>query len=296
LRNTLTVGVISATQRHLRDDDAIYYLQTDAPINPGNSGGPLLDTEGRVIGMNTLIFSQSGGSEGIGFALPSSVIRREYELIRRDGRVRHGAIGVVPQTVTPALAKGLGLSRSNGVLLADVIPQSAAESAGLQVGDILISANGRPLREARDLIRMLYLFRRGETLEVELVRGSEVQKLKVAVLERPSEEDAMAELLSMEAELVRPIGIFAAPLDANVNAVMPNLRKLNGVAVVGVSVEFSGLNPGLQAGDVIYSVNKKPVASPAELRAALAAFQPGDSVVVHFEREKLLRFLAFELE
>src|SRR6185503_10080895 len=129
LANSVTMGVVSSIARQLKPDDPMIYIQTDAPINPGNSGGPLLDTEGRVVGINTFILSQSGGSEGIGFAIPSSIVHTVVEQIRKDGHVHRGQIGIRAQSITPSLAAGLGLKRDWGVFLGDVDPEGPADAA-----------------------------------------------------------------------------------------------------------------------------------------------------------------------
>ena len=132
LANSVSLGVVSAVARQIRADDPVVYIQTDASINPGNSGGPLVDVEGRVVGVNTFILSQSGGSEGIGFAVPSNIVRTVYKQIRQFGRVRRGEIGVRAQTITPELAGGLGLPQNWGVVLADVFPGGPAATAGVR--------------------------------------------------------------------------------------------------------------------------------------------------------------------
>jgi serine protease Do len=296
LQNSVSVGIVSATQRVLKPEEPVAYIQTDAPINPGNSGGPLLNVEGRVVGMNTMIMSQSGGSEGIGFAIPSDTVQRIYELIRKDGRVKRGSIGVVAQTITPEMAAALSLPVQSGAILADVLPRSAAEAAGLQVGDILVSVDGRPVKEVRDLMRTLYLFRRGEETTIEFLRGGQKQSLKVALVEKPSTEDAVSELLSVESQLIRRLGILAAPLDASVNALVPGLRKLSGVAVVGVAADYAALNPGLQSMDVIYAINNQPVATVSDVIKILNTKKPGDPVVLQVERQGSLGYLTFEIE
>ena len=151
LQNSVTNGVVSAVARQLNPEIPMVFIQTDAPINPGNSGGPLLDSQGRIAGINTMIYSQSGGNEGIGFAIPSNLVKDLYEKIRKDGRIRRGAIGVIPETITPALGAALGLNKDSGVILSDVTPRSAAEVAGLQPGDVVLSVDGKPMREERDL-------------------------------------------------------------------------------------------------------------------------------------------------
>jgi serine protease Do len=135
---------VSAAVRQLSPDKPNFYIQTDAPINPGNSGGPLLDIAGHIVGINTMIISQSGGSEGIGFAIPSNIVRRTYLGLRKDGRIRRGAIGVIPEDLTPTLASALGLDRDSGVILSGIAPHGAAEAAGLEPGDIVLAADSNP--------------------------------------------------------------------------------------------------------------------------------------------------------
>ena len=181
LANSVSLGVVSAVARQIRVDDPMIYIQTDASINPGNSGGPLVDVDGRVVGINTFILSQSGGSEGIGFAVPSNIVRTVYEQIRQFGRVRRGEIGVHSQTLTPELASGLGLPQMWGVVLADVYPGSPAAAAGLRIGDIILTLNGKTMENARQFQVNLYPRRVGETLDLEVLRGS----ARVPVLGNP---------------------------------------------------------------------------------------------------------------
>jgi serine protease Do len=156
LEGSLSLGVVSAVARQLKPESPMIYLQTDASINPGNSGGPLLDTEGRVVGINTLILSQSGGSEGIGFAAPSNIVRNVFEQIRQGGHVQRGEIGARAQTITAELAAGLGLPRPWGVVIADVAPGGPAAEAGLRIGDLVLSMDGKPMENARQFDVNLY--------------------------------------------------------------------------------------------------------------------------------------------
>ena len=156
LENSASLGVVSAVARQLKPDDPMIYVQTDASINPGNSGGPLVDAAGRMVGLNTMILSQSGGNEGIGLAAPSNIVRSVYEQIRRSGRVRRGAIGVRAQTITPPLAAGLGLVFDRGVVLSDVLPSGPAAAAGLRPGDVVIALDAKPMENARQLDVNLY--------------------------------------------------------------------------------------------------------------------------------------------
>ncbi len=145
LENTVTLGVISSTQRQLSVNSPVIYLQTDASINPGNSGGPLVNIQGEVIGMNTLIASQSGGNEGVGFSIPSKTLAFVYEQLRTIGHVRRGTLGISVTSISPALASALGLSDSSGLILEDVTPGSSADLAGLHPGDLIAAADGRPI-------------------------------------------------------------------------------------------------------------------------------------------------------
>ena len=169
LENSVSLGVVSAVARQLRLGDPMIYIQTDASINPGNSGGPLVDVNGRVVGISTFILSQSGGSEGLGFAVPSNIVRTVYEQMRQHGRVRRGAIGARVQTVTPELAEGLGLAQDWGVILADVYPRGPADAAGLRVGDIVLAMDGKPMENARQFQVNLYPHGVGETVRVEVL-------------------------------------------------------------------------------------------------------------------------------
>lgn len=171
LDHTLTVGFVSAVARHLRADRPMSYIQTDAPINPGNSGGPLLDSEGRVVGINTLILSQSGGSEGIGFAIPSNTARKIYEQLRKEGHVHRGTIGVVGQEISPELSEALGLHHHPGVILVDVLPHSSAEAAGIETGDILLAVDGKPVTGSSDFVGIVFQRKVGDSMVFDLQRG-----------------------------------------------------------------------------------------------------------------------------
>ena len=284
LQNSVTNGVVSAVARQLNPEIPMVFIQTDAPINPGNSGGPLLDSEGRIAGINTMIYSQSGGNEGIGFAIPSSLVKDLYEKIRKDGRIRRGAIGVIPETITPALGAALGLNKDSGVILSDVTPRSAAEVAGLQPGDVVLSVDGKPMREERDLALAVFGRSSGDVLSMEIQRGQQRMKKNVAVLDQTTEPGKLEDLANYDASLVRELGILAVTLDAKVTPILPNLRRLSGVVVAAVPTEYAGLNPGLVAGDVIYSLNNHQILSLEELRNALKASKSGDPIALQVER------------
>jgi serine protease Do len=296
LRNSLTHGVVSAARRQLDPDSPMVYVQTDAPINRGNSGGPLLDIEGRIAGINTMIMSQSGGSEGIGFAIPANLARDVYLKLRKDGRVRRGAIGVIPETITPALGAALGLNRDSGVILSDVEPRGAAEAAGLEQGDVVLAIDGKPAREARDLVLAVFQATPGDELRLDIQHNGQPMTKRVAVLDRQNEPSRLEELASNDAALIQRLGILAVTVDAKVHAIMPELRRLSGVAVAAVPAEYAGPNPGLVAGDVIYSFNKQRVESLDDLRNALKQGKSGDPIVFLVERSHRLIYVTGSLE
>jgi serine protease Do len=295
LENSVTMGVISSVARQVRADDSMIYIQTDASINPGNSGGPLVNIDGQVIGINTFIVSRSGGNEGIGFAVPSNIVRAVYEQIRKYGRVRRGQIGVIAQTITPELAKALALGEDRGVLISDVAPKSAAEAAGLEVKDIVLSLNGKPMENARQFGVNIYQHA-GETITLELLRAGRRISKGVAVLERPSDPDRILALAAGPENVVARLGILAVDLDQRVVPLLPPLRRLAGVVVAGTVAGLSSREDSLRAGDVIYSVNTTGVRTLAELKAAVQGLPPGAPVAVHIERLGQLQFLLLELE
>ena len=176
LENSVTMGVVSATARQVSEDNPTTYVQTDAPINPGNSGGPLVDVDGRVVGIDTFILSESGGSEGLGFAIPSNVVRNIYEQLKTEGHVHRGQIGVYLRTVTPDLAEGLKLPRSHGVLLEDVIARIRPPTRqGLKVGEVVTNIGGKPVGDVKQFATQLFAYKIGEVAPIGVVReGKEV--------------------------------------------------------------------------------------------------------------------------
>ena len=295
LDNSVTMGVVSSAARQLRPDHPMIYVQTDAPINPGNSGGPLVDADGAIIGINTFIVSSSGSNAGVGFAAPSNIVQRVYDQVRKFGRVRRGQIGVQAQTITPALAHALRLDRDWGVIIADVTPRSAADAAGIEIRDILLTLNGKTLENARQFGVNIYQLA-GETAKIELLRGNEKLTKQVAVLERPNDAEQILSIANDDSVLVSKLGIVALNVDEKITPLLPGLRRLSGVVIAGVTAEPAGQSDALTSGDVIYSVNDKRVGNIAELEAALQSVQEGESVALHVERLGQLQFLVIEIQ
>jgi serine protease Do len=291
------MGVVSAVARQLEQDDPMIYIQTDASVNPGNSGGPLVDADGRVVGINTLILTQSGGNEGLGFAAPSNIVRHVFEQVREYGRVRRGEIGVRAQTITPALAEGLGLSRDWGVVLADVYPDGPAAKAGLKVGDIVTGLDGKPMENGRQLQVNLYGRAVGETVVLQVERGTTALQFSVDVVERDDDPMRFAALATAADLAVPQLGIVGLDINDAVRELLSDLRVPSGVVVASASRDAPPSWEGaLEVGDVIHAVNGLPVASLVELRRALAAAKDGRSIVLQVEREGTLRYIAGRLE
>jgi serine protease Do len=295
LTSSVTMGVISAVGRQFRDEDRMVYIQTDTPINPGNSGGPLVTSDGLVVGINTLILSQSGGSEGVGFAAPANIVRFIYEQIRSSGRVHRGEIGVFAQTITPALAAGLRLSRQWGVLLGDVYPNSPAAKAGLRINDVILSVEGKPMENARQLDVTLYGRKPGSTVNLEVGRGLQRLTLPVSVVERRDETDRFRDLVTPERNLISRLGILGLDLTPELARLIPGIRDNHGVVVAGVALDAQG-SAGPAPGDVIYGVNGERVRTLGDLRAAIGQVAPDSTAVLQVGRQGQLRFLTVTLE
>ena len=295
LENSVTMGVVSSAARQIRPDHPMIYIQTDASINPGNSGGPLVDADGAIVGVNTFILSNSGSNAGVGFAAPSNIVRGVYEQVRKYGRVRRGQIGVQAQTITPELARALRLERDWGVIVGDVVPGGAAEAAGLEVKDIVLTLNGKALENARQFGVNIYQ-RAGETVTIELLRGGVKLTKQVAVLERPKDAEQFLSIANNDSRLVSKLGVLVLDVDEKVTPLLPPLRRLSGVVVAGVVADAAGTTDALYPADVIYAVNDKKVNSRAELEAALQSIERGESIALQIERTGQLQFVVVEVQ
>ncbi|HET7617020.1 MAG TPA: PDZ domain-containing protein, partial [Vicinamibacterales bacterium] len=286
----------SAVARQLEPEDPMIYIQTDAPINPGNSGGALVDTDGRLVGVNTLIYTQSGGSEGIGFAAPSNIVRSVFTQIRTLGHVRRGSVGVTTQTITPLLAEALGLSEPSGVILADVEPGGPAAKAGLRPGDIVLALDGKPMENGRQMRVDLYTHAVGDTVQLDVLHDGTRLTVPVTVTERPDDPARLRQSSLGQAQALPQLGILALDLTERIAALLPDLRAEQGAVVAAVSPQAPYSQQGqLEPGDVIRSLNGQPVNSVADLRRGLSALRPNAAAALQIERDGELQYLAFRI-
>jgi serine protease Do len=297
LENSVTMGIVSASGRSIgagRYDD---FLQIDAPINRGNSGGPAFNTKGEVIGVNTAIFSPSGGSVGIGFAIPSDMVQEIVAELQDDGHVQRGWLGVRIQPVTEDIAEGLDLDAPKGALIAEVTDDSPAEAAGLAAGDVVLSVNDKPIDDVRDLTRSIARLDPGANAELGLWRQGENETVTVELGAFPEPEQvAMADQgESKSGEAV--MGMRLAKLDGAARAAFNIEEETDGVLITDVDSDSWAARKGLRRGDVIVKAGLEPVSSPAEVAAAVESAKKEDrkAVLVLISREEEERFVTLPL-
>jgi serine protease Do len=281
----------------IQQDNPMIYIQSDVAVNPGNSGGPLVNAKGEVIGINTLIFTQSGGSEGLSFSAPSNIAKNVYNQIKATGRVKRGIIGVNPQTVNPLMAQPLGLKTQWGVILGDVFPQSPADEAGLQVGDIVLALDGKPMENARQFEVNLYNKKIGSKVKLDIERGGQTFTKEVSVIERMEPDYRFYEMISDERNLVKKIGILAIDLDKDSARLLPfKTRKTEGVVVAALAVDVNLLGEHFQPGDVIYTLNGQPVKGLRGLKSQIMELDYGKVAVFHVERGGMQMYVKMQVE
>jgi serine protease Do len=296
LENSVSLGLVSSVLRQPDPDSPMVYIQTDAAINPGNSGGPLMDLQGNMVGINTFIYTQSGGNEGLGFAIPSGLVRYAYEEIRKYGRVRRRTIGASLQTLTTDMAQGLGLSIEDGVIVSDVLPQSPAERAGLKTEDVIRSVDGMALDNVALFVLSLYTQNDRDFVTVHIRRGERELDLNVPFYEPKNEPDQLSELADPTKGMIPRLGIVGLTVSAEVSATMGDFRIPSGVVVASIVDDRLAVDSGLMQGDVIHSLKRKQIRSVDELRTAFNQLKPGESATMQIERNGRLTYVNFLME
>jgi len=291
LDNTATAGIVSATSRAVGGETDVPFIQTDVAVNPGNSGGPLFNLDGEVIGINSMIFSQTGGYMGISFAIPIDVAMDVREQLIKTGRVVRGRIGVVVQDLDAGLAKSFGLERPQGALISDVEPGGPAQKAGLKPGDIVLRVNDRQVERISDLSGAISRVAPGKEARLTVWRGRKQQQVTVPVAEvqQPEQPVVQDRPMSRSEEGAR-LGLLVRPLAPEEK----RAAKTEG----NVVVEQAGgpaARAGLEPGDIVLAVNDKPIRSVEELRDAASKLEKGDTAALLIEREGTQGYVAIRV-
>jgi serine protease Do len=281
LDNTVTSGIVSAKGRSLPGDSAVPFIQTDAAVNPGNSGGPLFNMKGEVIGINSQIFSRSGGFQGVAFAIPIDVAMNVKDQVQQHGKVQHGRLGVSIQDVNQALADNFGMKDATGALVGSVAKGSAAAKAGIEPGDVILKFEGKVITRSSDLPPMVARLKPGSTVTMELWHDGKAKDVNVTVGEL---EDKATVAAAKESAGQGKLGVA-------VRALSPEEKKSSGIAegVVVEDVAGAAARAGVQAGDVILSVNRTPVKSPEQLKELIG--KAGKTVALLVQREDARIFI-----
>lgn len=296
LENSVSFGLVSSVLRQPDPDSPLVYIQTDAAINPGNSGGPLVDLDGNMLGINTFIYTKSGGNEGIGFAIPSGIVRYAYEEIRKNGRVSKRSIGADLQTLTPDMAEGLGLPASNGVIVSDVPPYGSAEHAGLKIKDVIESVNGVPVNNVALFAMSLYLEGPTHSVKLSILREGKRLEVDIPVFEARNEPDQLSEFADPSKDLIPRLGILGLTVTEKLTPYIGDLRIPSGVIVASIVDDRLAVDSGLLQGDVIHSLKGTPITNVDNLRSEFNSLKPGEAATMQVERNGRLTYVTFMME
>jgi serine protease Do len=295
LGGTVTAGIVSANGRDIGNGPYDNFMQIDAPVNKGNSGGPAFNMQGEVAGVNTAIYSPSGGSVGIAFAIPASTVKTVVAQLKDRGTVTRGWIGVQVQPVTPEIADSLGLKSATGALVADPQPDSPAARAGIAAGDIITAVNGASIKDSRELARTIAGYVPGNSVKLDVTRNGQSRTVDVTLGKLPDQQVAAADAGSPSA------GAQASPdvprLGLSVAPAAEAGRGRNGVVVTDIDPDGAAAAQGIRRGDVILDVAGKPVQTPADIRTALSSAAGGQrkSVLMRVQTGDASRFIAVPL-
>ncbi|HEY5046395.1 MAG TPA: DegQ family serine endoprotease [Rhizomicrobium sp.] len=276
LGSTVTAGIVSARDRDIAAGPYDNFIQTDAPINRGNSGGPLFDMSGNVVGINSTIISPSGGSVGIGFAIPANMAREVVDQLRQYGQTRRGWLGVRVQQVTSDLAEGMGLPAAEGALVADVTPNGPAAKAGIRNGDLVTGFDGKAVPDSRALPRVVADTAIGRTVEIDVLRKGKKETFRVTVA-KLDDGDAEGVPKSVKISAAMPtsklsqLGLSLTTLDGDARTKYHLAGEVQGVVVSAVDPDSAAGEKNLQPGDVIVEVQNQPVHTPQEVAKRMEA-------------------------
>jgi serine protease Do len=288
LANTLTAGVVSAKGRHIGAGPYDNFIQTDASINPGNSGGPLVNLRGEVVGINTAIFSRTGGNMGIGFAIPIDLVKDFLPELIRSGKVTRGWLGVSIQRVTPELAETLGIEKTQGALVANVFENSPAAAAGIMTGDVIVEYNGNKIAESNELPLLVARTKVGETVKVTVLRDKKQVPITVTLGEL-KEQEAVASRPSQEDKLGLTVQNITPQLAESLG-----LKRASGVVITSVQPQSAAAEAGLRRGDVILEVNRQEITNIDNFQELVKQAKPGSNLLFLVRRGENNLFLALQ--
>jgi serine protease Do len=301
LRQTVTMGIISAVGRGgMGIVDYENFIQTDAAINMGNSGGALVNTEGRLLGINSAIFSRSGGNQGVGFAIPANLARDVMQSLREKGRVVRGYIGASVQTLTPELAEAMKLKgQPTGALVGEVTPKSPSEKAGMKTGDLITAVNGKKVSDARELRLMIGSMAPGTKVEIEVNREGQSKIFNVELSEMPAGAvDDNAEATPEESAQPEKDTVFGrvavADITDDIRNVLNLSKDIKGAVIAEIDSDSSAAKAGLREGDVIQEVNKQPVRNAKELVSISKKLKPNEKILIRVWSQGRSGFVALE--
>ena len=285
LDQTVTAGIVSAKGRVIGSGPYDNFIQTDASINPGNSGGPLLNTEGEVIGINTAIFSQSGGNVGIGFAIPVNMAKEIVPQLKDKGHVTRGWLGVGIQKVTPELSKSFGLKDEKGALVSQVAKGGPADKGGIETGDVIVEFNGKKVSDSNDLPRMVASIPVGKTVPVKLLRGGNVVDREVKIGEMEQKEEVA------DSSTHKPLGMTVQNITPEIAKGL-GLKSETGILVASVVPGSPAAKADIRSGDVIQQVNKKPVKDVEDFKQKIESAKDQETILLLIQRGENTLFAA----
>ncbi|MBI4745677.1 MAG: DegQ family serine endoprotease [Deltaproteobacteria bacterium] len=288
LDQTVTAGIVSAKGRVIGAGQYDNFIQTDASINPGNSGGPLFNTKGEVVGINTMIFSPSGGNVGIGFAIPVNMAKELLPQLKEKGKVTRGWLGVMIQHVTPELAESFGMSKEKGALIADVVKGSPAEVAGIKRGDIVLRYNGSDVDKMNNLSRLVAATLVGKEVELLILREGKEMRLKVKIEEMKEEKEAVAE------KGEKDLGMNVQDITPEIARYL-SLEDTTGVIVTEVEDDSPAANAAIGRGDIIKEVNRVTIKTLSDYKKAIKATK-GNKVLLLVKRGDSTLFVTVKVK